>query len=314
VSGVVTWTPGDVNVAEQKGGLVTIASTKEYYYQMPCALIGIHKWNQAHRETVKGVLKAAFAAADQVRAYPDALAKAGDISAAVYNEPGSNGAYWVKYFKGVTETDKLGMPIALGGSSVADLADDMFDFGLAPGSTDLFKMAYETFGDIAVQNYPKLVPSYPPVTEIVDTSYIRELAKEAPTTMTSADVPVFQAGNTMSSVVAKRSWSINFQTGSAALAPDAQKTMADLEKDLITTDLLIEIDGHTDNTGDSAANVALSKARAATVKNWLTQKSSANFPDERFSVKGFGDTVPVATNDSEAGRSKNRRVEIKMGQ
>ena len=108
----------------------------------------------------------------------------------------------------------------------------MFVFGLTPGSKDLFKMTYETFGDIAVQNYSKLVPNYPPVTEIVDTSYVRELAKEAPAslTMTSADVPYFQAGGTMSSVVAKRSWSINFQTGSAALAPDALKTMAALEK------------------------------------------------------------------------------------
>jgi outer membrane protein OmpA-like peptidoglycan-associated protein len=78
------------------------------------------------------------------------------------------------------------------------------------------------------------------------------------------------------------------------------------------TNLNVTIAGHTDNVGASDANIALSKARAEAVKNFLMQNAPGNFPSERVVTRGFGDTQPVADNKTAEGRAKNRRIQVIM--
>jgi len=73
------------------------------------------------------------------------------------------------------------------------------------------------------------------------------------------------------------------------------------------SDLKVQIDGHTDNTGTAAYNMTLSERRANTVMKYFADKG---VEAERLSVKGFGLTKPAASNDTKEGRAKNRRVEL----
>jgi outer membrane protein OmpA-like peptidoglycan-associated protein len=69
----------------------------------------------------------------------------------------------------------------------------------------------------------------------------------------------------------------------------------------------IAVKGYTDNTGDRGDNKDLSKARAEAVADYLSKNG---IPKDRIEVRGKGEKDPAATNDTEAGRAKNRRVEI----
>jgi outer membrane protein OmpA-like peptidoglycan-associated protein len=71
----------------------------------------------------------------------------------------------------------------------------------------------------------------------------------------------------------------------------------------------LEISGHTDNAGDDASNMTLSKKRAEAVKAYLV---SREIEASRFIVNYFGETKPIADNATSEGRAKNRRVEMKI--
>jgi len=103
---------------------------------------------------------------------------------------------------------------------------------------------------------------------------------------------------------------IYFEHSSADLKIDSEPVLdrlSNLLKD--RPEIRIEIHGHTDDTGTPTQNQALSEARArAVIVSLIVRGISA----ERLSSKGFGESKPVVTNKTEAGRSQNRRVEIKI--
>jgi outer membrane protein OmpA-like peptidoglycan-associated protein len=311
VDAVVTWTPGDVTAAEQKGGIVSIVSTREYRSQMPHVVIGNKKWMAANRKTVDGMLSAMFEGGDKVKANDEALRQAAAVSALVYKE--KDAAYWYNYFKVQTVKDKRGVEVTLGGSAVNNLADNQQLFGLVPGATDAFAATYTVFGNIVKSQYPTLVPSFPSVEQIEDTSYIKDVVAAGPSTAV-ADLPKFSPTEKVTNVVSRRSWDIRFATGKADFTPEASAALKQLLNDLVVASgTLVEIHGHTDNQGTADANMKLSEDRAFAVKGWLEKQAPSSFPDGRVKVVAHGQTEPVAPNTSEDGKAKNRRVVIVLG-
>jgi outer membrane protein OmpA-like peptidoglycan-associated protein len=90
----------------------------------------------------------------------------------------------------------------------------------------------------------------------------------------------------------------------AASDPVLQQILDLLKKNPTQT---IEVQGHTDNVGGDAYNQTLSEARAKAIVTWLTQRGITG---NRLTAKGLGKTRPIADNATDAGRAKNRRVEI----
>ncbi len=310
VQGVATWTPGDVTVAQKKGGLVSLASTREYSSQMSNAIIGIKKFGSAHPETIENFLRAALEGGDNIKFNPEALHYSAQVSADVYRD--QTAAYWEKYYRVVREADATGVQVELGGSYANNLGDNLYLFGLLPGTANTAEVVYTLFGDLLSQQYPNDFPNYVPAKDVINTRYILSL-RDKVGTVSAPEVPQFSPSTVISEVVSQRSWQINFVTGSAEFTPDAYAQLEKLYQGLITAQALaVEVHGHTDNVGDDEANMSLSERRAFAVKNWLEEKAPANFKD-RIHVRSFGETTPLASNDTDEGRAKNRRVEVVTG-
>jgi OOP family OmpA-OmpF porin len=312
---VATWTPGDVNIAQQKGGLVNIVSTKDYSNQMPNIMVTTKRWYQAHQPEVEGLITGLAVAGDQVKSHPEALSRAADISAAVYGDQDKPGAYWLKYYKGVTEADRAGQVVELGGSKAFNFSDNLNLFGLENGGTNIYAAVYKTFGDVQHKLYPKELPSYVPLDEMLDLAPLKKLQeKYKDKVLAPAETQKFAAGDEIRQSVSKRAWNIEFNTGQSSFTPTAEGELAQLFDDLVVAGRLkVAVHGHTDNAGDPQRNQQLSEDRAMAVQHWLETKSATAFPAGRVQVYAHGATEPVASNATDAGRAQNRRVEIVLG-
>lgn len=103
-------------------------------------------------------------------------------------------------------------------------------------------------------------------------------------------------------------YGILFDIDKASLKPESEKPLQEIVKLMRNyPDLKLEVQGHTDNQGSADYNRDLSQRRAETVKTYLTTYGT---DVSRLVAKGYGLSQPVALNDTEEGRAKNRRVEL----
>lgn len=103
---------------------------------------------------------------------------------------------------------------------------------------------------------------------------------------------------------------ILFEKSSAVLLPESYTELNKLLQFMNDdSEIRIEIAGHTSSDGDDAYNMKLSQDRANSVATYLINKG---IDKTRIVAKGYGETMPVASNDTEEGRRLNRRVEFKI--
>ena len=103
--------------------------------------------------------------------------------------------------------------------------------------------------------------------------------------------------------------SLNFKSGKSDIAAKYESLLQDVEKALKVFDRSeILFAGHTDSFGSDNLNQKLSEARANSVKEYITQ--SMNLSPEKIEVAGYGESKPIANNETKEGRKKNRRIDI----
>ena len=102
---------------------------------------------------------------------------------------------------------------------------------------------------------------------------------------------------------------VNFDTAKATLRPESFPRLDTVVDFMVhKQDARVEISGHTDNVGKAKANKTLSEQRAQTCRDYIVSKG---IDMKRLDAVGFGDSRPIAPNDNDEGRQKNRRIEAK---
>ncbi|MEN8188989.1 MAG: OmpA family protein [Thermodesulfobacteriota bacterium] len=102
---------------------------------------------------------------------------------------------------------------------------------------------------------------------------------------------------------------ITFQLGTAQLTEEAVKGLTTVGQILVSyPELRLEVAGHTDSIGDDARNMSLSEQRAQSVMQFLVELGVG---EDRLKAKGYGSAMPIGSNNTELGRMKNRRVELR---
>jgi OOP family OmpA-OmpF porin len=116
---------------------------------------------------------------------------------------------------------------------------------------------------------------------------------------------------TMGKGMIELSETVQFETDSATLVPRSKELLDDVVREL--TDhpeaKRVQIEGHTDKVASKAYNMKLSQQRVAAVKSYLVSKG---INPKRLVTKAFGETKPIASNKTEEGRAKNRRVDFRV--
>ena len=137
--------------------------------------------------------------------------------------------------------------------------------------------------------------------------YMDEQEKKLRQQTAGTDVEVIRQGDEL---LLNMPSGVTFATNSYTIQPEFRTTLNQVATTLAQYNkTYIDVYGHTDSTGSDAYNQTLSERRARSVADYL---SSHGVQSARIGTRGYGKTQPIASNDTDAGRAANRRVEVKI--
>lgn len=306
IDGATTWTPGDKMVFDALSGFTDVISTKEFVNQMATTLIVIKEWALQHEKEVTAILKQTYTASNQIKQYDEWAVRASEAVAKTYNF--ETPKYWYDLFKGQKGT-KDGLDYNIGGTKVFNYADALQYYGITDGN-NRYKAVYNQVSTYLTDLNPcgfneTCKDGVVPYEDAVNLYFLKSI-----TDVDAGKTEKISYAEKKTEVMASGNWSITFETGSATISGSA-KDLNEIYNLLIQAESTkLEVVGHTDATGDKNSNIVLSKERANSVVEWLTNKGISK---DRFQlIDGKGSSEPVASNSTSEGKSKNRRVVITL--
>ena len=306
IDGATTWTPGDKMAFDALSGFTDVVSTKDFVNQMATSIVVVKEWALQHEKDVVALLKQTYTATNQIKQYDEWAVRASEAVAKTYNF--ETPKYWYDMFKGQKGT-KDGLDYNVGGTRVFNYADAMQYFGITDGN-NRYKAVYNQVSMYLTDLNPcgfneTCTDGVVPYEDAVNLYFLKSVSDVDAGTTEKQDY-----SKTKTEVMASGNWNINFATASTAIS-GSEKDLQEIYNLLVQAEQTkLKIIGHTDNSGDDASNLVLSKGRANSVVDYLINKGISR---ERFQlVDGRGESEPIADNTSSNGRAKNRRVDITL--
>jgi len=290
VDAAVSWSP-DVYVAarERQGGHI-LASTKEASNLIADIFVARGDFLEQHPEDARRFVAGWLKGVEMVEKNPE--------RAAVLLQKSLSGVNTLEDAKGMLEDVKL-----------PNYAENRAFFN-PQGSLVNYQSIYQTAQNIwrKIGKISRVYPGY----QTVDTRFLEAAAEYFPQAQEAkAEFEFKTPPRPAAEPILTKTVSIFFPSGSSALDENAKAVLETQVVDLAATfgSAYMRISGNTDSVGGRDANVRLSRARADAVTRFLVSKG---FDRNKFEVVGNGPDRPVATNETDEGRARNRRTDFEV--
>jgi len=296
VDAAVVWSPDDQDCVESVTGAKVLTSTKDATHIIADGFFAKSAWIEANKDNLQKLIEGWMTGAAEINTNQSAKAEAAKILAKGLNMP---------------EDFCLN---AINNVRLCNIGDNKNFFGLNRDYTgikgeDLYNTMSEAYAQVG------LVKGMTPVWRtVVDASFINNLSDNHPSQKAEegAQFSKATADEETAESYTSKPVRISFASGQYILDENAkyiiEKEFVKIAKAFSTS--RIRVEGNTDDTGAYQTNVNLSRKRAQSVVDFLV--SEYGFDKNRFVVVGNGPDKPVAENNSEEGRAKNRRTDFEL--